>query len=72
MLALAVVLFSMENNYTKSIQLAKDALKANPKYVSSEYQKNQLWGVKLQKETQLLFERQEMIKAVKEAKEKNK
>ena len=71
MLALAIALFSTNNNHNKSISLAKNALKLNPKYVSIDYQAKQLWGSKLQKAAQLLFKTKEMIKAVKEAKEKS-
>tara|TARA_Y100001968_G_C19258513_1_gene668037 strand:+ start:73 stop:924 length:852 start_codon:yes stop_codon:yes gene_type:complete len=71
MLALAIVLFSLENNFNESIILAKKALISNPKYVSTTYQAEQLWGEKLQKAARLLFKTKEMIKAVKEAKEKS-
>ena len=71
MLALAIVLFSPKNNNIESIRLAKNALNSNPQYVSKEYQEKQLWGEKLQKKAQLLFKTKEMIKAVKEAKEKS-
>tara|TARA_Y100001968_G_scaffold82468_1_gene73520 strand:+ start:519 stop:1388 length:870 start_codon:yes stop_codon:yes gene_type:complete len=71
MLALAIALFSSNNNSIESFILAKNALKSNPKYVSENYQAQQLWGKKLQKSAQLLFKRKEMKKAVKEAKEKS-
>ncbi len=71
MLALAVVLFSLDNNSIESINLAKNALKSNPKYISKEYQSKQLWGKKLQKSSKLLFKIKEMKKVVKEAKEKS-
>ena len=48
-----------------------DALKANPKYVSNEYQAKQLWGKKLQKSTQLLFKAKTMKNVVREANEKS-
>ena len=71
MLALAVVLFSSDNNSIESIELAKEALKSNPQYSSKDYQATQLWGKKLQKSAQLLFKTKEMKKVVREAKEKS-
>jgi len=71
MLALAIVLYSSNNKSIESFDLAKNALKSNPQYVSKEYQTKQLWGEKLQKSAQLLFKEKEMKKAVKEAKEKS-
>jgi len=71
MLALAIALFTSNNNSVESINLAKNALKSNPKYVSKDYQKKQLWGKKLQKSTQLLFKKKEMLKIVKASKEKS-
>ena len=71
MLALAVVLFSLNNNSNESINLAKNALTSNPKYISTDYQRKQLWGKKLQKSAKILFKTKEMKKVVKEAKEKS-
>ncbi|WP_269623929.1 tetratricopeptide repeat protein [Prochlorococcus marinus] len=71
MLALAVALFASDNKSYESFILAKKALEFNPKYVSQEYQTQQLWGKKLQKSAQLLFQMQEMKKVVKTAKEKS-
>tara|TARA_Y100001968_G_C19295930_1_gene686634 strand:- start:14 stop:883 length:870 start_codon:yes stop_codon:yes gene_type:complete len=71
MLALAIVLFSTNNKPIEAINLAKNALKANPQYISKEYQTKQLWGKKLQKSAELLFKSKEMIRVVKEAKEKS-
>ena len=71
MLALAIVLYSSNNKSIESLNLATNALKLNPKYVSNEYQKMQLWGKKLQKSAQLLFKNREMVKVVQEAKEKS-
>ncbi len=68
MLALAIALFSIDNKSIKSINLAKNALKLNPKYASTEYQSKQLWGEKLQKASTMFFKIKEMIKIVKEAK----
>ena len=70
-LTLAIILFSIDNKSNESLNLAKNALKANPKYVSSDYQEKQLWGKKLQKSAQILFKAKEMKKVVKEAKEKS-
>ena len=53
------------------MNLAKNALKSNPKYVLKEYQAKQLWGKKLQKSAQLLFRNREMKRVVKEAKQKS-
>ena len=44
---------------------------SNPQYVSKKYQAKQLWGKKLQKSAQLLFNAKEMKKVVREAKEKS-
>ncbi len=71
MLALAIALFSIDNKSNKSIKLAKNALKANPKYISKEYQAEQLWGKKLQRSAELLFLNKEMKRVVEEAKGKS-
>ena len=71
MLALAIILFSSDNNSIESINLAKNALKSNPQYVSKEYQAKQLWGKKLQTSAQILFKNKAMKKVVKEALEKS-
>ena len=71
MLALAVLLFISDNNSIESINLAKNALQAKPEYISTEYQAKQLWGKKIQKSAQLLFQAKEMKKVVNEAKEKS-
>ena len=71
MLALAIVLYSSNNKSYETFNLAKIALKSNPKYVWKEYQAKQLWGKKLQKSAQLLFKNPEMKKIVKEAKERS-
>jgi len=70
MLALSIALFSINNKSIESIDLAQNALKSNPKYISREYQSKQLWGRKLQKSAQILFKIKEMQKAVREAKER--
>ena len=72
MLALAIVLYSLDNKSQEALDLAKNALRSNPKYVSMEYQTKQLWGKKLKKSAQLLFKNKEMETVVKEAKEKSK
>ena len=71
MLALAIVLYTLDNNSIESLNLAKNALKSNPQYVYKDYQAQQLWGKKLQKSAQVLFKNKEMRKVVKEAKEKS-
>ena len=71
MLALAIVLYTSDNKSIESLNLAKNALKSNPQYVSKDYQKKQLWGKKLQKSAQLLFKNKEMKKVVREAKKKS-
>ena len=70
-LALAIALYSSNNKSNEPFNLAKTALKSNPKYVWKKYQAKQLWGKKLQKSAQLLFSNQEMKKIVKEAKERS-
>ena len=70
-LALAVVLFSSNTKFIEAINLAKNALKSNPKYIWEDYQSKQLWGKKLQKSAQLLFKSNEMRKVVREAKAKS-
>ena len=72
MLALAVALYSSKKKHDEPLNLAKNALKSNPKYVSKDYQAKQLWGKKLQKSAQLLFKEKEMKKVVREAIEKSR
>jgi len=62
MLALAVCL--QEINIKQSIKLAKEALEKNPKYVSFEYRKEQLWGKNLQTATEKLFKLDELKKDI--------
>ena len=69
MLALAIVLYTLDHKSIESFNLAKNSLKANPQYVSKDYQSKQLWGKKLQKSAQLLFQNKEMKKVVSNAKE---
>tara|TARA_B100000700_G_scaffold315702_1_gene404163 strand:+ start:310 stop:1179 length:870 start_codon:yes stop_codon:yes gene_type:complete len=71
MLALAIILFSSDNTSIEAIELAKNALRSNPKYISKDYQATQLWGKKLQKAAELLFKSKELKKVVREAKEKS-
>ena len=58
MLALGVSLKDID--VKKSILLVKEALRKNPNYVSFEYRKEQLWGRKLQKETEKLLKVEEL------------
>lgn len=68
MLALAIALFTIDHKSIQSINLAKNALKLNPKYASIEYQSKQLWGENLQRAGEKFFKTKEMLKAVDEAK----
>ena len=54
LLALAVSL--QTNKRSDAILIAQKALKLDPKYVSSEYRKEQLWGDKLQTSTEILLQ----------------
>ena len=53
-----------------ALVLAKKALKKNPKYVEYDYRKEQLWGEKLQKATEILFQNEELLDDIKIAKSK--
>ncbi len=53
-----------------AIELAKKALTKNPNYVSYDYRKEQLWGEKLQKSTEILLENNQLQKDVILAKSK--
>ena len=44
----------------KSLQLAKKALSKDHNYVSYKYRKEQLWGEKLQKETEILLQNEQL------------
>ena len=65
LLALAVAL--KNTNLEKSLNLTKEALEKDPKYVSSKYRTEQLWGQKLQKETEQLFEQEKIKRYINEA-----
>ncbi len=62
LLALASCLQNKDIN--KAIILAKKALKKEPKYVDSNYRKEQLWGEKLQSATEKLFENPQLSKEI--------
>ena len=47
-LALAIALYALEPNNNEAIKLAKEALNQNPNYFFQQFQKEQLWGEKLQ------------------------
>ena len=47
-LALAIALYALEPNNNEAIKLAKEALSQNPNYFFQQFQKEQLWGEKLQ------------------------
>ena len=53
-----------------SLQLAKQALSKDPKYVDSDYRKDQLWGEKLQNSTKILLQNDLLQKYVIMAKSK--
>ena len=65
MLALGVSLKS--SNKEESLLLVKEALQKNPNYVSFEFRETQLWGPKLQKETEELFKSEELKKDISNA-----
>jgi len=58
LLALAVCI--QNENFKESISLAKKALSKDPNYVDNEYRKEQLWGQKIQKQTNILFSSEEL------------
>ena len=53
-----------------ALQLAKEALTKNHNYVNYEYRKEQLWGTKLQTETEILLKNDQLQTDVKLAKSK--
>jgi len=53
-----------------AIQLAKKALAKDPNYVNYDYRKEQLWGEKLQKSTEILLQNEQLEKDVMIAKSK--
>ena len=53
-----------------AIELAKKALAKDPNYVNYDYRKEQLWGEKLQKSTEILFQNDELKEDVILAKSK--
>ncbi len=55
MLALAIALYALEPSNNEAIRLAKEALSQNPNYFFQEFQKEQLWGEKLQTAGEELF-----------------
>ena len=55
---------------TQAIQLAKKALAKNANYVNYEYRKEQLWGEKLQRSTEILLQNEQLQEDVKLAKSK--
>ena len=57
-------------NIKLAIELAKKALNKDPNYVNYDYRKEQLWGEKLQKSTEILFQNDELKEDVKVAKSK--
>ena len=61
-LALAVCI--QNDNFKESVLLAKKALSKNPNYVDSQYREEQLWGKKIQKQTNKLFSSKELKQEV--------
>ena len=57
-------------NIKLAIELAKKALNKDPNYVNYDYRKEQLWGEKLQKSTEILFQNDELKEDVRVAKSK--
>jgi len=58
------------NDNTLAIQLAKKALAKDPKYVNFDYRKEQLWGEKLQANTEILLQNEQLKEDVILAKSK--
>ena len=58
------------NDNKLAIQLAKKALAKDPKYVNYDYRKEQLWGEKLQANTEILLQNEQLEKDVILAKSK--
>jgi len=58
LLALAVCI--QNENFKESILLAKKALSKDPNYVDTQYRKEQLWGQKIQNQTNKLFSSKEL------------
>ena len=65
LLALATGLY--ESNKKESIELAIQALEKNPNYISIEFQREQLWGKKLQQDPQKLFTDPALANVIKKA-----
>ncbi len=68
MLALAVAIYTLEGNNNEVVELTKTALKKDPNYFSSEYQKEQLWGFKLRKASKILLTSPKLYSDLEEAK----
>ena len=58
------------NDIKLALQLAKKALIQNPNYVNYQYRKEQLWGEKLQRSTEILLKNDQLQTDVKLAKSK--
>ena len=67
MLALAAALNKIQPNNFESIELAQKSLNANPNYVLSSYQSEQLWGEKLQQATKKLLKNPKLLSTVEKA-----
>ncbi len=67
MLALAAALNMTNPDNSESLQLSKEALIKDPNYVTTEHQKEQLWGIKLRKATKTLLSSPKLQSAVERA-----
>ena len=62
LLALAVCI--QNENFKEAILLAKKALSKDPNYVDTQYRKEQLWGQRIQNQTNKLFSSKELKKDI--------
>ena len=68
LLGLASCLREKDINF--ALKLAKQALNKNPNYVEFDYRKEQLWGEKIQRSTEILLKNNELQKDIDIAKSK--
>ena len=61
----------IKKDIDKALQLARKALKKDPRYVEYSYRKEQLWGSKLQNAAEKLFKNKQIQKEVEQAKLEN-
>ena len=55
MLALSMVLFQEDSDNEQIFNIAKKAIRINPKFINSEYRRSELWGDKIQRITNKFF-----------------